>query len=322
MSADCTRTFTSKENITTYTETKNQTIRVDKPPSVSDGTVSATVGGVSPPIPAGDVVTSDQSVTVDAKVASASDVTAANVTVGGGALTAVKDAASKLAVETNVGTLTINGDALEAIADNATVGSTVTDNDGDRITLTDKDTGYSDVSASAWYADAVAYVTDNGMMQGNAGRFMPNDNLDRAMMAQILYNLEDNPAVSGGSAFGDVGSGSWYADAVAWASANSVITGYDNGNYGPNDSITREQMALMLYRYAALKGYDTTQSGAGLTGFADAESVSSWASEAMTWAVNAGVINGKDGNRLDPQGTATRAEVAQVLMNFGQNVMP
>ena len=224
---------------------------------------------------------------------------------------------------------------------------TVTDNDGDRITLTDKgngkytftmprgavtvkatfveetvDTGYSDVSASAWYADAVAYVTDNGMMQGNAGRFMPNDNLDRAMMAQILYNLEDNPAVNGGSAFGDVGSGSWYADAVAWASANSVITGYDNGNYGPNDSITREQMALMLYRYAALKGYETTQSGAGLTGFADAESVSSWASEAMTWAVNAGVINGKDGNRLDPQGTATRAEVAQVLMNFGQNVMP
>ena len=224
---------------------------------------------------------------------------------------------------------------------------TVTDNDGDRITLTDKgngkytftmprgavtvkatfveetaDTGYSDVSASAWYADAVAYVTDNGMMQGNAGRFMPNDNLDRAMMAQILYNLEDNPAVNGGSAFGDVGSGSWYADAVAWASANSVITGYDNGNYGPNDSITREQMALMLYRYAALKGYDTTQSGAGLTGFADAESVSSWAGEAMTWAVNAGVINGKDGNRLDPQGTATRAEVAQVLMNFGQNVMP
>ena len=224
---------------------------------------------------------------------------------------------------------------------------TVTDNDGDRITLTDKgngkytftmprgavtvkatfveetvDTGYSDVSASAWYADAVAYVTDNGMMQGNAGRFMPNDNLDRAMMAQILYNLEDNPAVNGGSAFGDVGSGSWYADAVAWASANSVITGYDNGNYGPNDSITREQMALMLYRYAALKGYDTTQSGAGLAGFADAESVSSWASEAMTWAVNAGVINGKDGNRLDPQGTATRAEVAQVLMNFGQNVMP
>ena len=184
------------------------------------------------------------------------------------------------------------------------------------------DTGYSDVSASAWYADAVAYVTDNGMMQGNAGRFMPNDNLDRAMMAQILYNLEDNPAVNGGSAFGDVGSGSWYADAVAWASANSVITGYDNGNYGPNDSITREQMALMLYRYAALKGYDTTQSGAGLTGFVDAESVSSWASEAMTWAVNAGVINGKDGNRLDPQGTATRAEVAQVLMNFGQNVMP
>ena len=184
------------------------------------------------------------------------------------------------------------------------------------------DTGYSDVSASAWYADAVAYVTDNGMMQGNAGRFMPNDNLDRAMMAQILYNLEDNPAVNGGSAFGDVGSGSWYADAVAWASANSVITGYDNGNYGPNDSITREQMALMLYRYAALKGYDTTQSGAGLTGFADAESVSSWASEGMIWAVNAGVINGKDGNRLDPQGTATRAEVAQVLMNFGQNVMP
>ena len=224
---------------------------------------------------------------------------------------------------------------------------TVTDNDGDRITLTDKgngkytftmprgavtvkatfveetaDTGYSDVSASAWYADAVAYVTDNGMMQGNAGRFMPNDNLDRAMMAQILYNLEDNPAVNGGSAFGDVGSGAWYANAVIWASANSVITGYDNGNYGPNDSITREQMALMLYRYAALKGYETTQSGAGLTGFADAESVSSWASEAMTWAVNAGVINGKDGNRLDPQGTATRAEVAQVLMNFGQNVMP
>ena len=122
------------------------------------------------------------------------------------------------------------------------------------------------------------------------------------------------------SAFEDVSAQAWYADAVAWASANQVVGGYGNGKFGPEDSITREQMAAILYRYAKLKGYDTTQGGMAVREFADYEQISDWAGEAMAWAVNAKVLSGKGNHTLDPKGTASRAEVAQVLMNFGENV--
>lgn len=226
-------------------------------------------------------------------------------------------------------------------------GLSVTDANGSELKLTDKGNGkytftmpgakvtvkaafkaaehvcpaekFPDVDTGAWYHEAVDYVLEKGMMQGSGSRFMPADSLSRGMLVQVLYNLEGKPAVSA-SAFEDVSAQAWYADAVAWASANQVVGGYGNGKFGPEDSITREQMAAILYRYAKLKGYDTTQGGMAVREFTDYEQISDWAGEAMAWAVNAKVLSGKGNHTLDPKGTASRAEVAQVLMNFGENV--
>ena len=143
--------------------------------------------------------------------------------------------------------------------------------------------------------------------------FSPAMNLTRGMMAQILYNLEQGkPAASAG--FTDVASGAWYADAVNWAAANGIVSGYGSGKFGPEDPITREQMAVLLYNYARYKGDDVTAT-TDLAAFSDSEQVSDWAEYAMQWAVAEGLIQGSN-NSLNPLGTASRAEVAQVLMNY------
>ena len=219
---------------------------------------------------------------------------------------------------------------------------TVTDKNGKEVKLTDKGNGkytfampaskvdvkatfaeivekpaYSDVSASAWYAKAVAYVTDKGMMEGDSGKFMPLDKLTRSQMAQVLFNLEGKKSVNYALTFGDMNGTEWYAEAVRWAASEQIVNGYDNGNFGPNDPITREQLVTVLYRYAQYKGLDTATTEENLTSFADAAQVSGYAVSAMNWAVGAGVINGTDSG-LAPKATATRAEVAQILMNFDQ----
>lgn len=174
---------------------------------------------------------------------------------------------------------------------------------------------FTDVDANAWYAEAVTYVSDNGIMNGtSATTFAPTMNLTRNMMAQILYNMEKQPDVTGSNPFNDVPAGQWYTDAVVWAAANDIVTGY-NGSFQPNASITREQMAAILYRYAQYKGYDTSAKGS-LDTFTDGSATSGWAVEAMTWAVGKGILSGKGNGKLDPTGTATRAEVAQIMMNF------
>ena len=141
----------------------------------------------------------------------------------------------------------------------------------------------------------------------------------RGMIAQVFYNLEGKPAVSGESPFGDVEAGQWYADAVNWAAANDIVEGYGNGKFGPKDDITREQMAQILYNYAVFKGYDVSTQG-DLSAFNDGEKTSDWALTAMQWAVGTGLMQGYDGN-LNPTGTATRAEVAQILINFHENIV-
>ena len=178
---------------------------------------------------------------------------------------------------------------------------------------------FTDVAENAWYYDAVVYVYENGMMTGtNDGTtFSPAMSLTRGMMAQVMFNLEKGTAPATGS-FTDVAADAWYADAVNWAAANGIVGGYGNGKFGPEDSITREQMAVLLYNYAKFKGYDMTAT-TDLTAFSDDEKVSDWAEYAMKWAVAEGLINGSN-NALNPLGTASRAEVAQILMNFGQNV--
>lgn len=174
---------------------------------------------------------------------------------------------------------------------------------------------FTDVDISAWYHEAVDYVLDNGMMNGTgATAFAPNAKLSRGMIAQVLYNLENRPGASG-SVFNDVASDAWYADAVSWAAAQGIVNGYGSGKFGPTDNITREQMALILFNYAKFKGYDVT-AFAGLDTFADGADISVWAQDAVKWAVGAGLLSGKGGGILDPHGTATRAEVAQIFMNF------
>ena len=175
---------------------------------------------------------------------------------------------------------------------------------------------FTDVVSDAWYAQAVAYVYRQDLMSGTAqDRFSPDLASNRAMLVTILYRLAGSPAVDGGSAFTDVAGGDWYASGVAWASANGIVTGYGDGRFGPNDPITREQMAAILYRYAGFAGQSTTGQ-ADLSGYTDAGQVSPYAAEAMGWAVDRGLITGVSAGTLAPGGSATRAQVATILMRF------
>lgn len=175
---------------------------------------------------------------------------------------------------------------------------------------------FADVAPDAWYYEAVGYVYRNGVMNGTGpDAFQPDLRLSRAMIAQILSNLEGAGGYEGGAWFSDVADGAWYANAIGWASVQGLVEGYGDGRFGPEDAITREQLAVVLCRYAGVKGYDMTPS-ASLDGFVDAAQVSPWAREAMAWTVGTGLITGKDGARLDPAGTATRAEAAAVLMRL------
>ena len=176
--------------------------------------------------------------------------------------------------------------------------------------------GYDDVKPGAWYYDAVAYVTEKSLMGSTGGnRFSPETDMTRAMLVTVLYRLEGSPAVTAESSFTDVASGQWYTDAVRWASANKIVDGYGNGLFGTNDSVTRQQIAAILYRYAALKGYDVTKA-ADLTAYTDASGLADWARSGMAWANAAGLITGRTETALVPGGTASRAEVATMLMRL------
>ena len=184
---------------------------------------------------------------------------------------------------------------------------------------TPSETKFNDVSANDWFASAVDYVTGKGMMNGTADNtFSPKANTTRGMVVTVLYRLENQPSTSAAS-FTDVASGAYYANAVAWANANGIVSGYGSGKFGPNDKVTREQLAAILYRYAQYKKYDVSGANS-LDGYADAQSVSSYAVPALQWANAAGVVTGKSGSKLDPKGNATRAEVAAMLMRFCENV--
>lgn len=188
-----------------------------------------------------------------------------------------------------------------------------------KATETPSETKFNDVSANDWFASAVDYVTGKGMMNGTADNtFSPKANTTRGMVVTVLYRLENQPSTSAAS-FTDVASGAYYANAVAWANANGIVSGYGSGKFGPNDKVTREQLAAILYRYAQYKKYDVSGANS-LDGYTDAQSVSSYAVPALQWACGAGVVTGKSGSKLDPKGNATRAEVAAMLMRFCENV--
>ena len=140
------------------------------------------------------------------------------------------------------------------------------------------------------------------------------------MVVTILYRLDGEPAVTKDIPFADVPAGQWYSNAINWAAANGIVDGYGNGKFGPDDTITREQMAAILYRYASYKGYSVSDL-ANLTGYTDAASVSEWASTAMRWAVAEGLIEGTSATTLSPSGDSTRAQVATILMRFCEGVV-
>ena len=188
-------------------------------------------------------------------------------------------------------------------------------------TTTPETITFSDVKESDWFYKGVSYVVENGMMNGMGdNQFAPNAPLTREMLAVVLYNMEKQPESTGVNPFADVKADMWYTDAIVWANANGIVAGYDDSTFGLGDSITREQLAAILYRYAQLKGYDVTEK-ADLTGYTDSASISSYAVEAMQWANANGIVNGMTETTLAPQGTATRAQVATMLMNFCENVV-
>ena len=181
---------------------------------------------------------------------------------------------------------------------------------------------FKDVKERDWFYEAVSYAVENGLMSGmSEDIFAPNTPLTREMLAVVLYNVEGQPESTEANTFTDVKGDMWYTDAILWANENGIVAGYDNGAYGVGDLITREQFATILYRYAQFKGYDTTQGGMAVREFSDYENISDYARPAMAWAVNADIMGGMDDGTLMPQGKATRAEAATMLMNFCKNVV-
>ena len=179
---------------------------------------------------------------------------------------------------------------------------------------------FVDVPESQWFYDDVYFAVSNGLFNGiDEVTFAPGASMTRAMLVTVLYRLEGQPAVYGGSAFTDVAADQWYTDAIIWATRNGIVNGLGNGKFGTNDNVTREQMAAILYRYAQNCGYDTT-ARANLNGYTDAAKISTYAQEAMSWANAMGLINGRTATALAPTGTATRAEVAAIFHRFVENI--
>lgn len=185
--------------------------------------------------------------------------------------------------------------------------------------IVEPEVNFDDVPENKWFYEDIKYVASKGLMNGTGETtFNPNGSVKREMVPTVLYRLDGQPEVEGGS-FTDVAAGSWYANATAWGAENNIVKGMGNNTFGVGADITREQLAVMLYRYAEYKGCDMSAS-ADLSGFADAKNVHSWAKTELQWAVGAGIINGK-GAGLDPQGTATRAELAAMLARFCRDVL-
>lgn len=187
--------------------------------------------------------------------------------------------------------------------------------------IVDNSKSFTDVAKTHWASDAVAFVVSRGLVLGTSDTtFAPELTTSRSMMVTVLWRMVGQTQGEGSLSFTDVEADSWYTEAVRWAAGSGIVTGYTAETFGPADNITREQMAAILYRYADKMGYDVT-GRADLSGYADAGKVSDWTADAMAWAVDQGLITGKTGGILDPQGQATRAEIATIFMRFCENVV-
>lgn len=198
----------------------------------------------------------------------------------------------------------------KSMADRNTI--TITLDGSAKLEIIDNAKTFADVSADNWAADAIAFASGHELFSGTGSdRFSPDLPMTRGMLAMVLHNLENNPAQPVAGMFSDVTSDAWYSEAVAWAAVRGIVSGYGNGLFGPGDNITREQLVVMLWRYAGEPAATTKE-----LHFNDVDEVSGYALDALCWATENGIINGKGGGILDPRGQATRAQVAQVLMNY------
>ncbi len=198
----------------------------------------------------------------------------------------------------------VDGDLVVHLAGNAT------------IKIIDKSVEFTDVSSNHWATNAVAFATSRNLFAGvGNNQFAPNTNMSRSMLVTVLHRLENTPVSNGTIDFPDVGSNTWYTEALNWATTNKMVSGYGDGTFKPNDNVTREQVAVILHRYANLVGVKTTDEGS-LTQFKDGSNTSSWAYDAMSWAIGAKLFSGNGQGNLNPTDYATRAEVAAILMRF------
>lgn len=190
------------------------------------------------------------------------------------------------------------------------------------MALTSAKTVFIDVKTPSWYSEAVSYVVDQGYMVGIAeDRFDPFSNVTRAQIVQIIYAMEGKPTVATKTVFSDVPDGKWYSVAVNWAASKNVVSGYPDGSFHPNQAITREQMTAILFRYSAIKGYDTEiNSQKRVNMFSDAGQVSNYARETVEWAVQKSIISGTQ-KGIEPKSFANRAQIAVILNAFDRNVV-
>ncbi len=294
--ADCKITFTNPHGFSEFTFT-------------TDSKTVATIDGTS--------YTSLQAAVDDA---TSDDIIVVKKDTGDLSATANKTVKVMNGTKNNIN-VTING-VSRTIGKNATETFVYTSGGGGTPSEPEEPTWpFTDVTeGDDWFYDAVAYVYENGIMAGTDETiFDPYMELDRAMAAQLFYNLEGKPAVTGDSTFTDVTSGHWAVDAITWAAQNDIVAGIGGNLYDPDSNVTREQFAVMLYKYARFKGYDLTATG-DLTRFPDAGSISSWAETALSWANGNGLINGHENGTIDPKGSTIRAQAASIMANFDQNV--
>lgn len=179
---------------------------------------------------------------------------------------------------------------------------------------------FADVPEKHWAQEAIHYIYSKDLMRGvDDNQFAPEAEVNRAMLVTMLYRLEGTPTATTSNSFADVADNSWYTESILWASANHLVSGYGKNQFGPEDGITREQLAVVLLRYSQYKNYDTSKT-ADLSRFADGEQISSWAAPALAWANAEGLITGRGKTTMAPQGTVTRAEAAAILMRYMQTV--
>ncbi len=209
----------------------------------------------------------------------------------------------------------VNADRTEKVVPKSIPGEkglTFTTDKNVTVKVENRGKTFTDVPHGYWAEEAITFVTARGLFNGvSETRFAPNQGMTRGMLAVVLYNLESNPQYTANGSFTDVADDTWYKDAALWAAQQGIVNGYSNGNFGANDQITREQLAVMLYRYAGSPAVPNL-----LLDFTDADQVDSYADSAMRWAVEKGIIGGKGNGILDPKGTATRTQVAAILMRF------